>query len=402
MTTRFYLDCRSCGKASDPAPVKISISHKGRTVYLPTNISVLPSQWDERGQAIVKHPQKSQLNTLLGRRKLDIDTALYDLQNAGALHGLSSVQIKRKLLDKLDPAADNGLFLPRLDAYAAKQKKAKTRDLYECTAKKIRSFAGRSAESLHTNEITVSWLEAFDSWMIDNGVPSRNGRNVYLRDIRTVYNTAIDDGVADSYPFRKFKIRPEPTKSRALTLDQLRVLFSANLGKHQIYADMFRLSFYLGGISFCDLVALTDENIVGGRVEFRRQKTGQFVSVGLQPEALELINKWRGKKHLVCIAEQYKDVPGFMRRLSSHMRHVGQTYNRKTKEWEGKPVAATISSYWARYSIATLAAELGHTEDTVGALLGHSSNSKVTATYIRASRNKLVDALMRSVLDAVK
>lgn len=402
MTTRFYLDRRGVGDSVAPAPVKISISSKGRTVYLPTNISVLPSQWDDRAQMVTRHPQKSQLNTLLGKRKYDIDNLLYKLQDDGALHGLSATQIKRLLLEQMNPRKDSGLFLPRVEAYASKQEKKSTRETYEVTAKKIRAFSGRCAESLHTKEVTADWLERFDSWMRTNGTPSRNARNVYLRNIRTVYNEAIDDGVADSYPFRKFKIRPEPTKSRALTIPQLRALFAADFGRYQIYADMFRLSFALGGTSFCDLVALTDANIVGGRVEFRRKKTGQFVSVGIQPEARELIDKWRGKTHLVCIAEKYKDVAGFMRRMSARMRHIGQTYNRKTKEWEGEAVAPNLSSYWARYSIATLGAELGHSEDAVGALLGHSANSKVTSIYIRTRRNGQVDSLMRSVLDAVK
>jgi len=402
MTTRFYLDTRRSGDR--PAPLKVSITSKGSTTYIPTNISVLPSQWDKRAQKVVAHPQKSQLNALLSRRKLDIDTALYELQNAGALHGLTAERIRQRVLERIDPKADVGLFLPRLDAYAARQTKAKTRELYEGTAAKVRSYAGRCADTLHNSEITVRWLEGFDTWMRENGVPSRNARNVYLRNIRTVFNEAIDDGAADSYPFRKFKICPEPTKSRALTLEQLRALFRADLGRHQIYADMFKLSFCLGGLSFCDLVALTEDNVVGGRVEFRRQKTGQLVSVGIQPEARALLDKWKGTGHLVCVADEYADVHGFMRRMSGHLRHVGQTYDRKSGEWSGDSVAPAVSQYWARYTLATLAAELGVGADVIGALLGHSTNSgasSVTQTYIRANRNRQVDELMRSVLDEV-
>ena len=56
MTTRLYLDRRAV--AGGPSPVKISLSSKGRTVYLPTGIRIIPEQWDDRGQRIVGHPQK--------------------------------------------------------------------------------------------------------------------------------------------------------------------------------------------------------------------------------------------------------------------------------------------------------------------------------------------------------
>ena len=47
-----------------------------------------------------------------------------------------------------------------------------------------------------------------------------------MRNIRTVYNRAIDDGVANlnDYPFRRFKIKQEKTRKRALTVEQLREL----------------------------------------------------------------------------------------------------------------------------------------------------------------------------------
>lgn len=396
MTTRFYLDCRCV--ADGPAPVKISISNKGRTFYLPTNIRVTPEQWDDRAQRIVSHSQKAQLNTLLTQRKLDVDSALYELQYKGRLHGLSSSQIKQRLLEYLDPHKDEGLFLPRLDAYAAKQEKAKTREIYKLTARKIREY-DRRAESLTFEELNADWLAKFDRWMAKTCRP--NSRSIHMRNIRAVFNEAIADEVTDKYPFRRYKIRHEPTKSRALPTDVLRALFAVDLGKHQIYADMFRLSFVLGGLSFCDLIALTDENVVGDRLEFRRQKTGQLVSIAIQPVARELLEKWRGKKHLVCVAEQYKDTHGFLRRMAAYLRRVGQTYDRRGKRWTGAAIAPHVSQYWARYSLATLAAELGFGEQAIGALLGHSTNRSVTSIYIRANRNRQVDEVMKAVLTAV-
>lgn len=398
MTTRFYLDTR--GASGQPAPVKISVSSKGTTAYIPTNISVLPSQWDKRVQKIVAHPQKAQLNTALTQRKLDIDTTLYDLQTAGKLHGLTANGIKSKLMDILCPTPKTSAFLQYLDAYSARQTKASTRDIYAYTAKKIRAYAKGKAESLRFEDMDATWLSDFDRWMAENGMPMKNARNVYLRNIRTVFNDAIDEGLTECYPFRKFKIRPEPTKSRALTLEQIRTVFGSDNGQAQHYIDMFRLSFCLGGLSFCDLIALKKSDVVNGRIEFRRQKTGQLVSIGIQPEARELLDKYAGQERLVYVAEHYKDTRGYLSRMRRSLQHIGQTYDKHTKEWTGTAVVPKASQYWARYSLATLAAELGFSEDIIGALLGHSRGS-VTSIYVRANRNRQVDELMRKVLDTV-
>jgi integrase len=383
-----------------PAPVKISISSKGRTVYVPTNVSVMPEQWDRKAEKVISHPQKAMLNTLLSRKKVEIDTALYGLHEEGKLHGLNAQGIKKRLMEVMNPDFRSSFIMKRLDEYAAKQTKPITRHLYSITAKKIRKFMGKDAESLRYEDVTVSWLNRFDEWMRKEESLMKNTRNVYLRNIRTIFNEAIDDGATDFYPFRKFKIKVEPTMSRALTLPQLRSLFAADLGKRQQYLDIFRLSFCLGGISFCDLVSLKKSDVTGGRVEFRRQKTGQFVSILIQPEAQAIIDKYAGKYHLINVSERLRNMTGYLFRMSYYLRHIGMTYNKRKKEWEGDAVAPAVSQYWARYTFATIAAELGFGEDAVAAVLGHHTNS-VTSIYIRANRNKQVDAVVRAVLDAV-
>ena len=303
MTTKFYLDRRA--SANGPAPIKISISSKGRTVYLPTNVSVLPTEWNARTEKVVTHPQKAQLNTVLMQRKLDVDTALYDLQTSGKLHGLTANEIKERVLAMLYPAPKTATFSQYLGARIARQTKAGTRDLYGYTERKIRAFAGERFEKLRFEDMDLCWLERFDTWMCDNGMPKKNARNVYLRNIRAVFNDAIDDGATECYPFRKFKIRPEPTKSRAMTLAQIRAVFESENGRGQHYIDMFRLLFCLGGLSFCDLIALKKSDVVNGRIEFHRQKTGQFVSIGIQPEAQELLDKYAGQERLIYLPEHY-------------------------------------------------------------------------------------------------
>lgn len=58
------------------------------------------------------------------------------------------------------------------------------------------------------------------------------------------------------------------------------------------------LIFYLIGINTKDLFSLTSKNAVNGRIEYRRAKTGRWYSIKLEPEAMVLIERYKGK--IIC------------------------------------------------------------------------------------------------------
>mgnify|MGYP000423558986 CR=1 FL=1 len=56
--------------------------------------------------------------------------------------------------------------------------------------------------------------------MLDNGLKI-NSCSINLRNIRTIFNYAIDNDETELYPFRKFKIAREETRKRSLKAEQL-------------------------------------------------------------------------------------------------------------------------------------------------------------------------------------
>ncbi len=63
------------------------------------------------------------------------------------------------------------------------------------------------------------------------------------------------------------------------------------------------------------------------------------------------------------------------------------------------PLFPHITTYWARHSRVTIAAELDIPKETIAAALGHGGNS-VTDVYIRFDERK-IDEANRRVLDYV-
>ncbi|MCF0248064.1 MAG: hypothetical protein HUJ86_05585, partial [Synergistes sp.] len=214
-----------------------------------------------------------------------------------------------------------------------------------------------------------------------------------------VVNYAIDNDMTTNYPFRKFKIRHEATRKRALTVEQLRELFSMEVDDWQReYRDFFMLTFLLIGINAVDLCHIRE--VVNGRVEYRRSKTGRLYSVKVEPEAAAVAARLAGKDWWICPRDRYASQKEYLRHANRAMQRVGEV------ERVGRggrkvitPRFPGITTYWMRHSWATIAAGLDIPKETIAAALGHGGNG-VTDIYIDFDRRK-VDEANRRVIDYV-
>ncbi|MCM1141816.1 MAG: site-specific integrase, partial [Muribaculum sp.] len=195
------------------------------------------------------------------------------------------------------------LFMPFFKRCIESKKNEGYRENREYTYRKIREFCP-AADRLRFEDVDLKWLNRFDEWMEGEGL-KQNTRNIHFKNIRTVINRAIDEELTEKYPFRRFKIRPEATRKRNLRVEELRKLFTCEVEEYQVfYRDMAKLIFMLCGINAVDLYNL--EGVTSdGRVEYRRAKTHKLYSIRVEPEAKEIIERWRGERKLLCIAERW-------------------------------------------------------------------------------------------------
>lgn len=174
------------------------------------------------------------------------------------------------------------------------------------------------------------------------------------------------------------------------------------------YRDLFMLTFYLIGINTVDLSKLTEDNIRNGRLEYRRAKTNKLYSIKIEPEAEEIIKRYRGKKHLLSFFEKHKNYKTFRGLVNEALSRIGPVavnerglaIKSENKRAIMQPLEKDLTIYWARYSWATYAADLEIPKDTISEALGHSHGAKVTGVYIKYNRDK-VDEANRKVIDYV-
>lgn len=283
-----------------------------------------------------------------------------------------------------------------------------TIDTYRHSLARISAF-DPNVDSKSFEDIDLKWLTEFEAFCAKTA--NKNARNIHLRNIRAVFNNAIDFEVTSAYPFRRFKIRPEATRKRSLSVEELRELFTCPTEPYaEIYRDMFKLIFMLIGINGVDLHGLKSIT-KDGRIEYRRAKTHKLYSIKVEPEAMEIIEKYKGNTGLLCIADRWSDYRNFRHQCNNALHLIGAERNKggrlkggapKKTDKNNKPkgLFPDLTMYAARHSWATIAAELDVPDAVISQALGHSGSNSTTEIYIKRNQKK-VDEANRRVLDWV-
>jgi len=382
-TLNYYLDKRSV-KKDGTHPLKLSINTKENSFLLSTEISLKPEQWNPEQNTVIKHKQKVFLNAHLSAMLTEAEQIL-----------LAEKQKKGKSLTKLQMKTALGNLFKRKQIQTGEvenvfmkfindsSKAKRTQEIYEATWNKIKAYVGKEATSISFADIDIKWLKKFNEWLIPQS-PSVNARAIHFRNLRAAFNLAIDEEITSNYPFRKFKIEHEKTRKRALTVEQMRELRNMPLKQWQKkYVDCFFLMFYLLGINGIDLLSAKPEQLIDGRLEYKRAKTGTLYSIKVEPEALNIINRYKGKNHLLSFCDNRKDYRTFMCKMNNCL----------------KDLIPGCTSYYARHTVASLAANIGIPLDIIARMLGHiDPTKKITLIYIDFDQSK-VDKANRKIID---
>ena len=388
---RLYLDTRYTASDTLEAPIKIILHHRSQASHILTGIKVLPSQWDKLKCKVVRHPNAARINRLLQERIGAMSAIISRLVLDYNLRTMSAAELCSKIKQELNPeeaqpvVRDTKTVKVWFEKWIA-HKAGRTRDLYEVTERRIIAWLGEVKYSkLHFEDINRDWLMSFDDFLASTA-PSANARAIHMRNLRAVCNYAIDNDVTGNYPFRRFKSESTATRKRSLNVEVLRRIFAHTCAEEwqQRYLDAFKLSFLLIGINIVDLCALTE--VRSGRIEYIRSKTKRRYDIKVEPEAMALIDKYRGAAHLLSFADNCANYRHFYNKMSSTLRIIAPQVGLKE-----------LTSYFARHSWATLASRIGIPHETIARALGHGGHS-VTDIYIDYDMQK-VDEANRKVLD---
>lgn len=382
----------------------LSFIHKGFRKQATLGIKVNPENWDAENCLVTPQEKNHRhINQRLRFFRSAAEGVLlrhYGLNSDGATiyADLEAALFPEKVEEKKEETRAVNT-LSEVARRFTELKKPSTRLTYERTLKHIETFIS-TGQSNNLDEVNKAWLTAFDNYLAESN-PSPNARALHFRNLRAVFNYAIDEELTSNYPFRRFKIKTVKTDKRSLSVETLRQILTYPIEEWQVaYRDMFKLSFMLMGINFADMLNLEKNAMREGRIVFNRHKTARLYSMKVEPEAMELIEKYAGEKHLLSVMDSRKDYLQYIRQTNNALRKIGDCERsglggKKTHH----AICADLSTYWARHTWATIAASLDIPKETIAAALGHGGNT-VTDIYIDFDRRK-VDEANRKVLDWV-
>jgi integrase len=375
-------------KVKEGYPIRLYVNMNSNRIHVNTGVYVSNINNYSEGRVLPSEDKYKIKNIRLSDITKELD--IYLLQNH------LPEEIKNKLYEITGrlhaKKRTKFLFINYIDKFVSLKSTKGTINLYNTTRNKIIAFDPR----VTIEKIDIEWLSSFEKFM--SKTMSINGYSIHLRNIRAVFNYCIDEGITSNYPFRKYKIKHETTIKRSLTVDQLREIINCKCEKFQEqYRDLFILMFYLCGINAVDLFTIGSIDNQG-RITYHRHKTGRLYSIKVEPEAMEIINKYRGNKNLLNCLDTYKDYKDYLHHFNNALGKLGKV-NRLGIGWTGEPIQEGLTSYWARHTWATIAYELDIPHDIIGQALGHAE-SDTTDIYIRYN-NKKIDEANRKVIDYV-
>lgn len=392
----YYLDARA---TKFNAPIKLRITSGKRTTYIDTGIRTDESNWDyTRRRLYIGKEENDWLNKSITRvNNYVLDPGFHFDGSEKALYKMKEdLSIMLVGYRPLPPRSRR--FLPRFEAFRDSRATTGTRSVYERSLIALSKF-DPYLDKRSFADIDLDYLRRFEAWC--KQTMKVNTISIIMRNIRAVFNDAIADNITESYPFRKFKIQQEETKKRSLNVEQVRRLMNERLEPFMVeYRDMFLLMMYLGGINMVDLFEAKPEQIVNGRLVYKRAKTGTDYSVKIEPEAMEIIRRYRGEKYLLSPLDRYASVLDYRQHMNRALKAIGRPTGKKGKIL-GKGLFPELSSYWARHTVATLAYDLGYSIDLIAQMLGHKVRGReITMIYIRLDPTR-VDGMIRDIIDYI-
>lgn len=250
------------------------------------------------------------------------------------------------------------------------------------------------------SEWTCGLLHGYAEWLYGKSL-TRNTVSFYMRNLRSVYNKAVKDGlVPQGNPFNNVYTGTDRTSKRAVdesVMLRLKMLDLSCAPALDLARDMFLFSYCTRGMAFIDMVFLRREDIRGGSIVYRRRKTGQKLRIRIETCIGDILKKYGRKRQdspyvfpVICSQD--------VRTAYSEYQTALGYYNRKLKRLSRLLNLDTpLSSHVARHSWATAARNRNTPIAVISSGMGHTSE-RTTRIYLAALDESLIDSANRSIL----
>ena len=403
--------------------LKLALGHKstsGKVVsaYSSLDIHIKPDEWDAKKCQVTSRPDKKFLNVLIKKKLADGMIALGRIQLRADFDELTSRQVLDMVMrgtDTADMPEVSDYVLPVYNEYIAICKKGSTASVYRASLNNLKEYE-KDIDSLRFKDMNVAWLRKYQCWLTDaekgKGMEV-NGANVYLRNLRTIFNYALQNEYTKArYPFKDIDMSTTEPDKRMIPYEDFLNWATIPMDKGRtFYRDLFLLSFYLCGIRPVDLLMVKKSQVEDGRLVYcpRKLNGRTKLSIKIEPEAWAIIKKYEGVEYLIEVMDSRKDYRAFCKHWNMALKTIGfdKPVEKKARNGnkyvgvEHEGIIPYITIYYSRTCFGTyLYNILDVPMDTISQAMGHKSGLKVTNFYVKRDTSR-VDKANRELIDRV-
>jgi hypothetical protein len=390
---------RPSSVAGRAGTVYYQVTHRRATQQIATNIRLQPDEWDAIGeQVVVSVADKSII-----QNRIDSDIALLkrivkDLDNSGVTYSVGDI-IKRYKSPECHVSVLD--FMKNQIRLMRNANRLGTALNYEKTMKNFAEFLG--GVNLPFSAMTEQLIADYNAFLVQRGMV-RNSISFYMRIMRAVYNKAVRHKfVEQSHPFTEVYTGIDRTRKRAVSESVISQLYKLKLTEDTPLAlarDIFIFSYCTRGMAFVDIAYLKKENIQNGVICYARRKTGQLLSVRIEPSIQRIIDRYSSALSpyvfpILTSTDTKEAYEEYQVAINNHNRQL----RRLSKML---PAGCKLTSYTSRHSWATAARNHNVPISVISAGMGHTSE-QTTQIYLTMLENSVIDdanqGLIRSLLE---
>lgn len=283
------------------------------------------------------------------------------------------------------------------------QNKDRTARAYQTAVARLCDFCNNP--ELPLSAITSTLMIDFERHLFNEGL-GRNTISSYMRSLRAIYNKAVEMQLIlaqTTPPFKNVFTGVEPTRKRALNMDEINRLTAVNVkGNDKLFfaLQLFLFGFHAKGMSFVDMAYLKKSDLRGDTIRYRRKKTKGLIELKITKSLREIIRYFtpmaKNSPYLLpIITSKGKDE---RLQYESALRLQNKRLNALGKLAK---LPYPLSTHVCRHSWASFAKQLGTPLAVISDSLGHSSQ-QTTQIYLASIGQDVLDKVSERVSQLVQ
>jgi len=294
---------------------------------------------------------------------------------------------KKKLYSNQNVRGDVYHYYEQIIAKQKTEEHFGTASNYTSSLKSLKKFRSK----LKFNEITVDFLKGYERFLLDEE-KSISTVGIYLRPLRAVINSAMEDGTLSkdfNYPFGsksklKYQIPTSRNIKKALTLSEIKLFFDyipeANSWEDKAL-NFWIFSYLANGMNITDIAHLKFKDTDGEYIRFVRAKTKNTnqvttpITIFITEELKKIIEKFGNnekKKEDFIFPILKSDINAEKQRAK--VQQFTKMVNKYMKIIAGKVgINKPCTTYYARHSFSTVLKRSGANVQFISEALGHNS-----------------------------